>query len=155
MRWTRLSDTEVPLFAGLSKTERRSLPRLMTRVRISAGTVLAQQDLPAREFMIIIEGTATASRDNYHLATLGPGDFFGEVGLINTGYRTATVIAQTDVMVEALNRREFTALLDTSPTVARKIVDTANGRLRAVENAVVGERVDRGSRMAIPTPVSG
>ena len=59
MHLTRPSDTEVPLFEGLSKAERRSLPRLMTRVRIDAGTVLAQQDSSTREFMIIIEGEAS------------------------------------------------------------------------------------------------
>ena len=154
MHLTRPSDTEVPLFAGLSKAERRSLPRLMTRVRIDAGTVLAQQDSPAREFMIIIEGTATVSRDDRQLATLGPGDFFGEVGLIGSGCRAATVTAQTDVVVEALNRREFTALLDTSPTVARKIVGAAISRLRVLEEAAVGERRGRGTGPGMPTPIS-
>ena len=154
MHLTRPSDTEVPLFDGLSKAERRSLPRLMTRVRIDAGTVLAQQDSPAREFMIIIEGEATVSRGDRQLATLGPGDFFGEVGLIGSGYRAATVTAQTDVVVEALSRREFTALLDTSPTVARKIVGTAISRLRVLEDAVVEERGAGDPRPAMPTPVS-
>ena len=154
MHLTRPSDTEVPLFAGLSKAERRSLPRLMTRVRIDAGTVLAQQDSPAREFMIIIKGTATVSRDDRKLATLGPGDFFGEVGLIGSGCRAATVTAQTDVVVEALNRREFTALLDTSPTVARKIVGAAISRLRVLEDAAVGERRGQGARPGMPTPIS-
>ena len=154
MHLTRPSDTEVPLFAGLSKAERRSLPRLMTRVRINAGTVLAQQDSPAREFMIIIEGTATVSRDDRQLATLGPGDFFGEVGLIGSGSRATTVTAQTDVVVEALNRREFTALLDTSPTVARKIVGAAISRLRVLEDTAVGERRGQGARPGMPTPIS-
>ena len=154
MHLTRPSDTEVPLFAGLSKAERRSLPRLMTRVRINAGTVLAQQDSPAREFMIIIEGTATVSRDDRKLATLGPGDFFGEVGLIGSGCRAATVTAQTDVVVEALNRREFTALLDTSPTVARKIVGAAISRFRVLEDAAVGERRGQGAQPGMPTPIS-
>ena len=154
MHLTRPPDTEVPLFVGLSKAERRSLPRLMTRVRINAGTVLAQQDSPAREFMIIIEGTATVSRDDRQLATLGPGDFFGEVGLIGSGCRVATVTAQTDVVVEALSRREFTALLDTSPTVARKIVGAAISRLRVLEDTAVGERRGQGARPGMPTPIS-
>ncbi|TML07274.1 MAG: cyclic nucleotide-binding domain-containing protein [Actinobacteria bacterium] len=81
-----------------------------------------EEGTASREFMIIASGTATVRRKGRKIATLGPGDFFGELALLAGVPRTATVIAETDMVVEALNRAEFATLLDESPSIARKVL---------------------------------
>ena len=67
-------------------------------------------------------------RKGRKIATLGPGDFFGELALLAGVPRTATVIAETDMVVEALNRAEFATLLDESPSIARKVLSAVAKR---------------------------
>ena len=95
------------------------------------------QGTPGREFMIIAEGEASVRRNGRLIATLGPGDFFGELAVIAGVPRTATVTAESKMVVEALNRREFSSLLDESPKLARKILVGAVKRLHDLEDAVV------------------
>ena len=76
------------------------------------ATIGTGQGDPGREFMIIAEGTAAVKRNARKIATLGPGDFFGELAVLAGVPRTATVIAETDMVVEAMNRQEFSSLLD-------------------------------------------
>ena len=73
---------QVPLFSGLSKAEIRSLKRLMTAVNVNAGKTVVREGDVGREFMIILSGTASVSRLGNKFATLGPGDFFGEMSLL-------------------------------------------------------------------------
>lgn len=81
--------------------------------------------------MIIVSGTATVRRNGRKVASLGPGDFFGELAVLAGVPRTATVIADVDMTVEAMNRQEFSSLLDESPTMAKKILIGAVKRLYA------------------------
>ncbi len=87
--------------------------------------------------MIIIEGTSTVKRKGRVLARLGPGDFFGELAVVAGVPRTATVIADTDMVIETLNRREFSSLLDESPRIAKKILVGAVRRLHEIEESVI------------------
>ncbi len=87
--------------------------------------------------MIIVEGTASVRRDGRVIATLGAGDFFGELAVIAGVPRTATVTADTDMTVQALNRREFSSLLDGSPKLAKKILVGAVKRLHQLEEGIV------------------
>lgn len=128
---------EIELFAELSKQERGRLASLMTPLRVEAGRVLTREGAQGREFLIISEGTAAVSRGGHEIARLGPGDFFGELSLVAGIPRTATVTADTEMVVNALNRREFAALLDESPAVARKILVGAVRRLADLEDGAV------------------
>ena len=87
--------------------------------------------------MIVVEGTASVRRNGRLIAKLGPGDFFGELAVIAGVPRTATVTADTPMVVEALNRREFSSLLDRSPKLARKILIGAVKRLHQIEDGLV------------------
>ena len=73
---------QVPLFAGLSKTEMKSLKMLMTEVDINSGKTVVREGDVGREFMIILSGTAAVSKQGNKFASLGPGDFFGEMSLL-------------------------------------------------------------------------
>ncbi|RMH68809.1 MAG: cyclic nucleotide-binding domain-containing protein [Actinomyces sp.] len=127
----------IELFSELSKSELKKVGKLMTPVAVKAGRDLVREGEPGREFMIIVDGTATVRRRGRVIARLGPGDFFGELAVIAGVPRTATVTADTDMVVEALNRREFSTLLDESPKIAKKILVGAVKRLHELEEGVV------------------
>ncbi len=134
-----LADTlpTIELFSELSKKELKNIAALMTPIQVKMGRVLTKEGDPGREFMIIIEGTATVKRKGRVLARLGPGDFFGELAVVAGVPRTATVIADTDMIIETLNRREFSSLLDESPRIAKKILVGAVRRLHEIEESVI------------------
>src|SRR2546421_12588428 len=95
--------SRIPIFAECSKKELRAISKLVTPMNIAAGRVLTQQGETGREFMIIANGNATVRRNGRKVATLGPGDFFGELSVLAGVPRTATVTADTDMVVEVLN----------------------------------------------------
>lgn len=130
---------QVPLFSGLSKAEINSLKRLMTAVSINSGKTIVREGDVGREFMIILSGTASVSRQGNKFATLGPGDFFGEMSLLGKGPRSATVTAETELLVEALNRREFATMLHKNPEIAEKILADAHDR--STQEASMSEAV--------------
>jgi CRP/FNR family cyclic AMP-dependent transcriptional regulator len=128
----RLQD--VAIFSELSKKELRHVSRLMTQLSVKEGRELTRQGEPGREFLIILDGTAVVRRDGRKLAELGPGDFLGELAVLSGAPRTATVVATSDMILEALNRREFMAVLDESPKLAKKILIGAVKRLQVLES---------------------
>ena len=128
---------EIEMFSELSKKELKRIASFMTSVNVKAGRDLTVQGQPGREFMIIAEGEATVRRNGRVLARYQAGDFFGELAVIAGVPRTATVTADTDMVVEALNRREFSSMLDESPKLAKKILVGAVKRLHEIEERVV------------------
>jgi CPA1 family monovalent cation:H+ antiporter len=118
-----------PLFTGLSKRERKAVTRLLTTVTVPRGRVLAHAGERGREAMLIVSGTARVDRHGETIATLGPGELFGELALLTGSRRMADVVAETDMVVAALSRQEFASLLDTSPRLAQKVLVDAVQRL--------------------------
>lgn len=125
----------VPIFSELSKTELRSISRLMTSATPKKGRTLTSQGRPSREFMIILEGKADVIQDGRTVATLTTGDFLGE-SVLTGEPRSATVIAATDMLVEVLTRRELTALLDEQPVVAKKMLLGVLKRYQALKRSL-------------------
>ena len=119
---------KIPLFKECTKKELQAVSRLVTPINVKAGKVLTKEGDAGREFMIIATGSASVRRKGRKIATLGPGDFFGELALLAGVPRTATVIAESDMIVEALNRAEFATLLDESPSIARKVLSAVAKR---------------------------
>jgi CRP-like cAMP-binding protein len=119
---------KIPLFKECTKKELQAVSRLVTPINVKAGKVLTKEGDAGREFMIIATGSASVRRKGRKIATLGPGDFFGELALLAGVPRTATVIAESDMTVEALNRAEFATLLDESPSIARKVLSAVAKR---------------------------
>ena len=127
----------IEMFSELSAKEIKKIASYMTTINVKEGRDLTVQGTPGREFMIISEGEASVRRNGRLIATLGPGDFFGELAVIAGVPRTATVTAETDMVVEALNRREFSSMLDESPRLAKKILVGAVKRFHELEEGVV------------------
>jgi CRP-like cAMP-binding protein len=102
----------VPLFSSLSNHDLSQVADRMKEVNFSAGTSVAQQGESGVGFHLVVDGTAEVSRDGDVLTHLGHGGYFGEIGLIDGGPRSATVTATTDLTTVSLVGWDFTPLLD-------------------------------------------
>jgi uncharacterized protein (TIGR00661 family) len=111
-----------PLFAGLSRKELAQLARLADDVEVPAGTVLCKEGDRGREFFVLMEGKVDVARKGRRVATLGAGDFVGEISLLEPTPRTATVTAKTPLRFFVLTAREFRHLVDENPSVERKVL---------------------------------
>jgi CRP-like cAMP-binding protein len=111
-----------PLFEGLSKRELTELARATDELTVAAGTVLCKEGSPGNEFFVIVEGTAEVTKDGKRIATRSSGDFVGEIALIATTKRTATVTATTPLRCFILTGRDFRRILDENRAVERKVM---------------------------------
>jgi drug/metabolite transporter (DMT)-like permease len=118
--------------AWLPRSERRGLARLAATVEVPAGQPVLRQGAPADAFFVIRRGQAHVERDDRHVADLGPGDFFGELALLEGGGRTASVVASTDMRVHVIPRGEFARTLQRLPTLAHRVREVASTRLQVV-----------------------
>jgi len=118
-----------PLFEGLSNKELRELARATEDLKIEAGTVLCKEGSLGREFFVIVDGVAEVTKGGKRLATRQAGEFFGEIALLTTTKRTATVTAKTPIRCFILTRGDFRRVLDESPSVERKVMQALAERL--------------------------
>jgi CRP-like cAMP-binding protein len=102
----------VPLFSSLPDHDLSQVADRMKEVNFSAGTSVAKQGETGVGFHLVVDGTAEVSRGGDVLAHLGRGGYFGEIGLIDGGPRSATVTATTDLTTVSLVGWDFTPLLD-------------------------------------------
>jgi CRP-like cAMP-binding protein len=111
----------IPLFDGLSRKQRKLLAIWIDEVDVPPGKVLCYKGRPADEFFVIEEGTAKVVRDGQYLDELGPGDFFGEMGLLDDAPRNADVIAETPLTVMVLRGPALRELERDAPALARRL----------------------------------
>lgn len=119
----------VPLFDSLSNRELERVAQHADEIDIRKGTMLARQGEFAYEFFIIEEGTARVTVDGGHRRDLGPGDFFGEIGLLESERRTASVEAATAMILIVITRSSFRQVEREYPGVAEQIRATIRERL--------------------------
>jgi CRP-like cAMP-binding protein len=123
----------VPLFAGLDQRELRDLASTMKERTFREGQAIAVEGQTGIGFFVIAEGTATVSQGGEDRATLGPGDHFGEIALIDDGVRTASVTADSQLKAYGLTSWEFRPLVESNATIAWKLLRTMATRLREAE----------------------
>jgi CRP/FNR family transcriptional regulator, cyclic AMP receptor protein len=111
----------VGLFAGLSQREIRRLSSVTDEVVVPAGTRLIDEGTFAHEFLLIEKGTADVRREGKLLAQLGPGDFAGEIGVMQDARRNATVTASTELVVIVMTARDLRQITNEMPSVAAHI----------------------------------
>ncbi len=126
----------VPLFSDLSSRHLKRIADLAEEVRFSAGDLIVQEGQPGGTFYVILEGEAKVTRKGRKLNELYPGDFFGEVSLLDGGPRTATVTAETPIVAIRLFRKEFAKLISAEPEIALKIVAELASRIRRTHRSV-------------------
>jgi CRP-like cAMP-binding protein len=123
----------VPLFAGCNKTELKSLAKRTSDIKVDPGQVIIRENQGAYEFFIVVDGQAEVTRDGKRVATLGPGDFFGELALLDRGLRDATVAALTAMEIIVLPQWDFEQALDEAPRMTRKLLAGMARRLRNLD----------------------
>jgi CRP/FNR family transcriptional regulator, cyclic AMP receptor protein len=121
----------IPLFAGLSKEDQKVIAQYADEVDVPAGTKLAQEGRFAYEFFAIQAGEAEVTREGSVLATLGPGDFFGEIGLLGADRRVASVTATAPMHLVVLTGAQLRAIESRMAPVAARIRATMTQRLEA------------------------
>jgi CRP/FNR family cyclic AMP-dependent transcriptional regulator len=123
----------IPLFAGLAKKDRRRVAQQADEVDIEPGRHLVREGEFAYEFFAIEEGTAEVRRGDQYLADLGPGDFFGEMGLIEGSTRNASVTATTPITAIVMTGTAFRQVDRELPAVAKQIRKAIEERCRHLE----------------------
>jgi CRP-like cAMP-binding protein len=119
----------VPLYAGLSHREREKVARWSDAIDLPAGRHLLEEGRLPHEFFVILEGGVDVIHDGQHLATLGPGDFFGEIALIEHGRRTASVVTSEPTTLAVMSPPSFDAMRREMPRVAERIDSAIRERL--------------------------
>ena len=129
--------SKVPIFSGCSKRELAIIARASKMVSHKEGTVIAREGERGIGLFLIVEGQCKISIGGKTKAKLGPGDFFGEVALLDGGPRTATVTAMTRVRLIGITGWVFRGLLMEHPSIALKTLESVAGRLRSVSKEPV------------------
>jgi CRP/FNR family transcriptional regulator, cyclic AMP receptor protein len=111
----------IPLFADLSDHDRAQVARWADELDVPEGKHLVDQGRFAHEFFVIEEGTAEVRHGDEKLTELGPGDFFGEIALIESDRRTASVIATSPMQTIVMFGRDFRQMEAQMPSVAARI----------------------------------
>lgn len=124
---------EVPLFEGCSRRQLRGVAKISRVFDVTAGTVLTRAGEPGEEFFLIVDGTARVEVSAEKHVLLPPGQFFGEMSLLDGGPRSATVVAQTPVRLLVISRRNFSTLLEEVPGLVQALLVTLSKRVRKAE----------------------
>jgi CRP/FNR family transcriptional regulator, cyclic AMP receptor protein len=124
----------VPLFAGCSKKELGEISTLADELSFPAGTTLIEEGRQGHEFFVLIEGDVDVRAKGRKVASLGDGSFFGEMSLVSSRPRNATVTASSPVRVLVIHEQAFRRLLRDSPPIQLKVLQTLADR--AAENSL-------------------
>ena len=121
----------VAIFSDLTKAELERVSRWTDEVSVPEGYELAREGQFAHEFFIIEDGIAAVVANGDRIAELGAGDFFGEIGLLETERRTASVVATTPMELIVMFEREFRQMEREMPSVATRVRSAIRARLEA------------------------
>jgi CRP-like cAMP-binding protein len=124
----------VPLFADFDHGELERLSRSFKERTFEAGTTVADEGRTGAGFFVIESGEASVSVHGTERDKLGPGDYFGEIALIDEGGRSATVTADSELRCYGLTSWEFRPLVESNASIAWKLLETMAKRLRAAQN---------------------
>jgi CRP/FNR family transcriptional regulator, cyclic AMP receptor protein len=122
--------SKIWLFSTSSAKDLRLIRKELEEVKVPPGRLLCEQGTIGREFFLIVEGQASVKRNNRKVATLGPGQYFGELALLDRRPRSASVTSDTDMTLLVLGQRQFNGVLDAVPALSRKLLSAMSTRLR-------------------------
>ena len=118
----------IPLFENVSDDELSQIAPFADETRVKAGTQLVREGDFSYEFFAIEEGDAEVTRGGDHVADLGPGDFFGEIGLLEKEMRTASVEAKTDMQLVTLTGWDMKRMEKAIPEAVERVREVLESR---------------------------
>jgi CRP-like cAMP-binding protein len=127
-----------PLFASLPGRDLRSLAEVTSVERYQAGSTVVKEGAPGTAFFVILEGRAEVVIGSRTISRLGPGDFFGEISLLDGDPRSASVVPDSSLLCLKLGGSHFLQLLSDQPKLMLKLLREVARRLRAAESPPVG-----------------
>jgi len=127
---------EVPLLESCSRRQLKAIAKISEVIEAPAGTVLARVGDAGDAFYLLLDGAARVEVSARKRVRLGPGDYFGEMSLLDGGPRSATVVAETPVRLLAIRRRDFTTLLRSAADLTENLLATLSRRVRQAEGAL-------------------
>ena len=120
----------VPLFAGLDNKELLQIASSMRERKFKAGDTVTQEGAGGVGFFVVEEGQADVSIGGESKGSVGPGDYFGEIALINESPRTATLTARTDMLCYGMTPWDFRPLVESNSTIAWKLLTAMAEKMR-------------------------
>jgi CRP/FNR family cyclic AMP-dependent transcriptional regulator len=123
----------IPLFAGLQKRELEELGTLADEIEVADGRALTKEGESGHEFFVVVQGHVSVEIGGARVAELGPGDFLGEIALIDGKPRSATTRAVGDTRLIVIGHREFHQLMADFPTVQTAVLQALADRVRRNE----------------------
>jgi len=124
---------EIPLFAQLEEQQLRYVTTFAALTQVAAGAHLVDEGDFSYELMVVQEGTARVEQGGQQIATVGPGDVIGEIGVIDRSLRSATVIAETRMTLVTLSHWDVRRLGRSRPELLEELKRIASAR--TAENA--------------------
>ncbi len=120
---------KVPLFAGLDDRELEQIASSLRERRYKAGDKLTQEGSGGAGFFVVEEGEADVTVGGETKGSIGPGDYFGEIALLNESLRTATLTARTDMLCHGMTPWDFRPLVESNSTIAWKLLSAMAQKL--------------------------
>jgi CRP-like cAMP-binding protein len=118
----------LPLFEGMSRDKLERIADRAIRISAHPGVHLARQGAPGFDFFVVLDGTADVSIDGNHVATLGPGDVFGEMALLSGARRNADVVATSPMTLLTMMIWDFRSVTEEFPIVSERLRQLAESR---------------------------
>ncbi|GAC1419876.1 MAG: hypothetical protein NVSMB57_14080 [Actinomycetota bacterium] len=127
--------SNVSLFSELSKKEQEHILQACKEVHFPAGHTIVEQGSTGVSFHLILEGTADVQAGGKSKASVGPGDYFGEIAIIDGRSRSASILATSDVTTLALTSWDFLQIVRSTPSLAEKLMIGLCKRIRELDTS--------------------
>jgi CRP/FNR family transcriptional regulator len=121
---------KVPLFSGLDNRELNQIASSMRERRFKAGDTITQEGAGGAGFFVVEEGEAEVNVAGETRGSIGPGDYFGEIALLNESPRTATLTARTDMLCYGMTPWDFRPLVESNSTIAWKLLTAMSEKMK-------------------------
>jgi len=123
----------VPIFSNCTPQEIMAITAVAQESGFQAGQIIVTQGTPGQAFYLVLSGRVEIIRDGQSLGAFGPGDFFGEMSLLDQAPRSATIRALESTLCLMLSSWDFKALLESHPSIAVKLLEILSRRLRVAD----------------------
>lgn len=126
----------VPIFGNCTADEIHAIAAVAQESFFQPGQIIVTQGTPGQAFYLILAGRVEILRDDKSLGAFGPGDFFGEMSLLDQAPRSATIKAIEQTQCLMLSSWDFKALLERHPSIAIKLLEVLSRRLRVADERI-------------------